>query len=61
MQDDDLGQKLAIPAVPLQGELDIGPGGVAMIQGIALLVEPPVDHRGAVPELEEANRDVTMK
>ncbi len=60
MQDDHLGQKLAIPPVPLERELHVGPGRVAVIERIAFLVKPAVDHRGAVPELEETNRNVAV-
>ena len=57
---DDLGQEMPVPAVPLERELDVAAGGVAVVVRVLAQVIPAVDHRRAVEELEEPDRDVPV-
>src|SRR4051794_13999486 len=60
MQDDHLGDELTMAAIPLQGELDVGPRGVAVVGRIDALVVSMLGHRRAMQELEEPDRNITM-
>lgn len=60
MQDDDLGQDLAEPAIPLQGKLDVGVRGVGMSNGVNPLVVAADRHGRAVKQLKESNRQESM-
>ena len=47
-------------AIPLEGELDVGPGRVAVVERVVAQVIAVVDHRRAMEELKEADRHVPM-
>jgi hypothetical protein len=61
VQNNHLGQELAMAAVPLQGELDVGPRRVTVVERIPFQVKPAVNRCGAVPELEEADGHIAMR
>jgi hypothetical protein len=61
MKDDHFGQKVSVPAVPLQRELNVGPGRVAMVRRVDPLMVAVLDHLRAVKELKEPDRHVPVE
>ena len=60
VQHDHFGDELPVPAIPLQGKLDVGPGRVAVLERIIANVVAVVDQCRPVEKLEEADRHVTV-
>ena len=56
VQDNNLGQKLPVPPVPLQGKLDVGASCVAVFERVLSQVVPVVVDRRAMEELEKPDR-----
>src|SRR4051812_49893739 len=51
---------MAVAPVPLECELDVGPGRVLVVVGIPPQADPVAMVGRAVPELEEPDRDVPV-
>jgi hypothetical protein len=60
MQDDGFGQDLTVPTIPLERELHVGPGRVAVVGSVPTYVVAVVNHGRSVEELEKSNWHVAV-
>ena len=61
VQDNHFRNELPVPAIPLQGKLHIGPGGVTVKERVIANVVAVLNESRPVEELKEADRHVTVK